>query len=167
MPESDSRSARLRQRMPAPNARGHRAVLWRLALRHAGARWACITALVVVLVGMPRVGQAVDCSQRFPLGAFALTPAEAALVAGQVTGFPPIYMLKKPGEVTASGVGNPVSSSTVLMSLNSRTNNDRGSRRGMPSRLRRRWSTGLPGPVQAPNGRAQGRLCVSHPWRHI
>ncbi len=105
--ESDSRSARPRRRMPAPNARGHRAALWRLALRHAGARWACMTVLMVVLGGMPRVGQAVDCSQRFPLGAFALTPAEAALVAGKVTGFSPIRVLKKPVEVTSSGADDP------------------------------------------------------------
>ncbi len=104
--ESDSRSARPRRRMLSPNVLGHRALLRRLALRPAGAQWVCLTVLVV-FVGMPRVGQAVDCSQRFPLGSFALTSAQAALVAGKVTGFSPVYILKKSVEVNSSGAGDP------------------------------------------------------------
>jgi len=63
--------------------------------------------LLVVLVGMPRVGHAVNCSQKFPLGSFALTPAQAVLVTGKLTGFSPIYILKKPVEIESSDGGDP------------------------------------------------------------
>jgi hypothetical protein len=63
--------------------------------------------LLVILVGIARVSDAVDCSERFPLGLFALTRGEAALVAGKLSGFSPVYMLKKPLEVTPSGADDP------------------------------------------------------------
>ena len=82
-----------------------RDICWRV-MRPFYARWVCMT-LLVTLVGVPRIGHAVDCSERFPVGSFALTRAEAAVVAATLPGYSPSYVLKKAVEMKSPGTGDP------------------------------------------------------------
>lgn len=58
---------------------------------------ACLVFLVLLISIAPaRAGQAVDCSQQFPVGTFALTPKETALLTGKLSGFSVVHILRKP-----------------------------------------------------------------------
>ncbi|HET8529885.1 MAG TPA: hypothetical protein VFO08_01950 [Methylomirabilota bacterium] len=80
--------------------------------RHFGAgahRWWGVSAFLVVLisVGPARAEQAVDCSERFPVGLFALTQNDAALLSGRLSGFSVVHILKKPLPMRSSGPEDP------------------------------------------------------------
>lgn len=76
-------------------------------MRASDARWAYMISLVIVIGGTPRAVDAVDCSERFPVGRFALTQSEVAPLAAKVTGFSPVYLRKKPVQVRSSPTGDP------------------------------------------------------------
>jgi hypothetical protein len=63
--------------------------------------------VAVLPSGVPSVGEAVDCSDKFPVGLFALAPIEVAPVAGLVNGFSPVYIAKQPVLIEASAPGDP------------------------------------------------------------
>lgn len=71
--------------------------------------WWGLSAFLVVLisVGSARAGHAVDCSERFPDGLFALTQRDAALLSGRPSGFSVVHILKKPLPMRSSGSEDP------------------------------------------------------------
>jgi hypothetical protein len=77
------------------------------ALRSCSARWAWIGCVTVLSSGMPNVSKTLDCSDKFPVGLFALTPSDVARVAGAVTGFSSVYVAKRPVPMEASAAGDP------------------------------------------------------------
>lgn len=70
-------------------------------------RWACVGFLLVLMVGMPGISRAVDCSEKFPVGRYALARHDAVPLAGKVNGFSPVYILKKPVQMRSSGTDDP------------------------------------------------------------
>lgn len=70
-------------------------------------RWACAGFLLVLVVGAPGVTGAVDCSEKFPVGRYALARQDAVPLAGTVSGFLPVYLRKKPVHMRASGMEDP------------------------------------------------------------
>src|SRR5512137_934931 len=71
-------------------------------------RRACLIFLIVLVSGgVARAGDTVDCSERFPVGTFAVAQKEAELLAGKVSGFSLVHILRKPLPMTASGHEDP------------------------------------------------------------
>jgi len=67
-----------------------------------------LAAVLVALFAVSGQGmQAVDCSARYPVGAFALPQSDAARVVGAARGFSLVHMRKKPLLMTAFGSENP------------------------------------------------------------
>ena len=62
---------------------------------------------VLISVGPARAGDAVDCSERFPVGAFALTEKDASLLTATPSGFSVVHILKKPLPMNTSGSEDP------------------------------------------------------------
>jgi len=71
--------------------------------------WWGLSAFLVVLifVGPVRAGHAVDCSERFPVGLFALTQKDAALLSTNLSGFSVVHILKKPLPMRLPGSEDP------------------------------------------------------------
>ena len=70
-------------------------------------RTCLITLVVLISVGPARATDAVDCSERFPVGLFALTRSEAALLTGRPSGFSVVHILKKSLPMRSSGSEDP------------------------------------------------------------
>lgn len=75
-------------------------------------RWTCLflsvlISSVLISGGLARAGDAVDCSERFPVGRFALSEKEAALLTGKLKGFSLVHILKKPLPMMSSGAEDP------------------------------------------------------------
>jgi hypothetical protein len=72
-------------------------------------RWWGLAVFLVVLTsdGPAWAGPAVDCSERFPVGLFALTQKDAALLRGRLSGFSVVHILKKPLPMRSSGSEDP------------------------------------------------------------
>jgi hypothetical protein len=72
-------------------------------------RWRGLAVFLVVLIsdGPAWAGPAVDCSERFPVGRFALTQKDAALLRGGLSGFSVVHILKKPLPMRSSGSEDP------------------------------------------------------------
>jgi hypothetical protein len=66
-----------------------------------------ILLAVLISVGSVRTGHAVDCSERFPVGTFALTQRDAALLTGRLSGVSVVHILKKPLPMSSSGSEDP------------------------------------------------------------
>jgi hypothetical protein len=67
-----------------------------------------LAVLVLLISGGPaRAGDAVDCSERFPVGRFALTQKEAAPLTAQLTGFSLVHIFKKSVPMRSSGPEDP------------------------------------------------------------
>src|SRR5215475_10600501 len=67
-----------------------------------------LAAVLVALFAVSEHGmQAVDCSARYPVGAFALPQRDAARVVGTARGFSLVHMRKKPLLMTASASADP------------------------------------------------------------
>lgn len=71
--------------------------------------WRICLAFLVFLasVGVGRAADTVDCSERFPVGVFALTEQQAAPLIGQLRGLSLVYILKKLLPMKASGAEDP------------------------------------------------------------
>ena len=68
----------------------------------------CLTFLIaLIFVGPARTAHAVDCAERFPVGAFALTPKDAALLKGKPSNFSVVHLLKKALPMTSLGSEDP------------------------------------------------------------
>jgi hypothetical protein len=65
------------------------------------------SSLVLIAGGVVRAGNTVDCSERFPVGTFARTQNEVALLTGKVSRFSLVYVLKKPILMRSSGSEDP------------------------------------------------------------
>ena len=72
-------------------------------------RWWGLSAFLLILISVApaRAGQAVDCSERFPVGLFALTQNDVALLSGRLSGFSVVHILKKPLPMRSSGSEDP------------------------------------------------------------
>jgi hypothetical protein len=76
-------------------------------VRSAAVRLTGLACLAALLSELPSASQAMDCSDKFPVGSFALSRNDIAPPVGTVKGFSPVYISKKPLVMTASGTGNP------------------------------------------------------------
>jgi hypothetical protein len=76
-------------------------------MQSAGVRAAYVAALAALISGLPCVSHAVDCSDKFPVGPFALTRENVAPLTAKVSGFSPVYLSKKPLQMKPSGAGDP------------------------------------------------------------
>lgn len=63
--------------------------------------------VVLISVGPVRVGHAVDCSERFPVGTFALTQKDTALLPVKLSGVSVVHIVKKPLPMRAPGSEDP------------------------------------------------------------
>lgn len=68
----------------------------------------CLIFLVVLISGgVARAGDTVDCSERFPVGTFAIAQKEAELLTGKLSGFSLVHILRKPLPMRSSGPEDP------------------------------------------------------------
>ena len=66
-----------------------------------------IILIALIFVGPSRLAHAVDCAERFPVGAFALTSKDVARLKGKPSGFSVVHVLKKALPMTSSGSQDP------------------------------------------------------------
>jgi hypothetical protein len=75
--------------------------------RAALQRICLVLFFVLISGGVAGGGHAVDCSERFPVGAFTLTQKEATLLTAQLSGWSLVHILKKPLPMRSSGSEDP------------------------------------------------------------
>ena len=70
---------------------------------------ACLAFLTILGGAPPAVltSDVVDCSDKFPVGSFALTRNDVASLVGKMDGFSPVYISRKSVPVKPSGAGAP------------------------------------------------------------
>jgi hypothetical protein len=62
---------------------------------------------VLISVGSASAGDAVDCSERFPVGTFALAEKDVPLLTARPSGFSLVHILRKPLLMKSSGSEDP------------------------------------------------------------